>query len=174
MRTTNRPITLVKIVEMSNDTVISVATDCATCMRAGYVLYRALVTKCFIIYTTIHKFRKRARYSYMCYLKLLWNVMYWSHACNQQQQCCQTLGFCPTIKIFEHKNCLISMQMKHIQPSTPQWRIQGGGCSGCSSTPLSLRGMQGISANIPKFTSIDIVTSILLDKNALLSFKIAS
>jgi hypothetical protein len=54
-----------------------------------------------------------------------------------------------------------------------QWRIQGG-CSGCSSTPLRLRGMQGISAIMPKFTVIDIVTRILLDKNALPSFKIAS
>ena len=43
MRITNRPITLVKIVEMSNDMVIYVATDCATYVRAGYVLYRALV-----------------------------------------------------------------------------------------------------------------------------------
>ena len=49
----------------------------------------------------------------------------------------------------------------------------GGGGSGCSSTPLRLRGMQLINTNIPKFMSIDNVTSSLLHKNALLSFKIA-
>ena len=49
----------------------------------------------------------------------------------------------------------------------------GGGCSGCSSTPLRLKGMQLVSTNMPMFITID-VTSSLLHKNALLSFKIAS
>ena len=45
--------------------------------------------------------------------------------------------------------------------------------SGVSRGVLELR-LRGVSANMPKFAPIDNVTSIWLDKNAMLSFKIAS
>ena len=45
---------------------------------------------------------------------------------------------------------------------------RGGAHAGCSSTPLRLRGIQLISANMHYFTSINNITSILLDKNAIL------
>ena len=48
------------------------------------------------------------------------------------------------------------------------------GAQGARASPRRLRGMQLINTNMPKFITIDNVTSSLLHKNALLSFKIAS